>query len=253
MWEVTILSIIAGKFFSKMSTKPHACSFIYVLLSHVRVTNDDKFDWTKIRLWYDGSNVAYITSELVTSCTLDLTYYPFDKQTCDVKIRNEVTTSKGKTPYMLQIEIPNCFRFLNIIIVKIYNTIDGQEYFYSSCVPPKTSRRGQGYWLKPFQCPSLKQLNIYYRPQTKLREGNVLKIVRPQGGQPSHNAMVMHPPPMNGCTPEWMYPRMDAPQGWMHSPPKIRTVNRRAVRILLECILVDSIKSPVDLFVVFSM
>ena len=67
------------------------------LTSHFRVTNNDKFDWTKIRLWHNGSNVAYITSELVTSCNLDLKYYPFDKQTCDVKVRNEVTSSKGKT------------------------------------------------------------------------------------------------------------------------------------------------------------
>ena len=85
----------AGSFFSKNVNIMHVP--LYVLTTHFRVTNNDKFDWTKIRLWYTGSNVAYITSELVTSCRLDLTYYPFDKQTCDVKVRNEVTSSKGKT------------------------------------------------------------------------------------------------------------------------------------------------------------
>ena len=35
--------------------------------------------------------------KLDTSCKLDLKYYPFDKQTCKVKIRNEVSSYKGNT------------------------------------------------------------------------------------------------------------------------------------------------------------
>ena len=65
----------------------------------------------------------------------------------------------------------------------------------------------------------------------KLWEGNVLHVfVCPQGGQPTYNACA----PQVGCTP-----RMDAALlGCMHLPPIRQTVNRQAVRILLECILV---------------
>ena len=57
--------------------------------------NQNKLDWFKVKVWYNGSNEAYVMYQWDTSCTLDLTYYPFDKQTCNVKVRNEVSSFKG--------------------------------------------------------------------------------------------------------------------------------------------------------------
>ena len=72
-------------------------------------------------------------------------------------------------------------------------------------------------------------LNTYYRAQTEFREGNVFtrfcQSFYLQGGLPSHNAT---------GKPD--------PSHTEGRPPPQDTVNRRAVRILLECILVSNMK-----------
>ena len=72
-----------------------ATLFIMFFTIHFSVDNQNKLDWFKVKVWYNGSNEAYVMSQWDTSCTLDLTYYPFDKQACNVKVRNEVSSFKG--------------------------------------------------------------------------------------------------------------------------------------------------------------
>ena len=79
------------------------------------------------------------------------------------------------------------------------------------------------------------QFRDKYRPQTKLREGNVFTPVChsvDKGGLPSHNAMSRQTPAL-GRQPS--LGRLTPRSG---GKPLRHTVNRRAVRILLECILV---------------
>ena len=68
----------------------------------------------------------------------------------------------------------------------------------------------------------LKLMTIYYRPQLLLREGNVFTSVCQE--------FCSHVIPSPRQTPTWA----DTPSLWILRD----TVNKRAVRILLECILV---------------
>ena len=86
----------------------------------------------------------------------------------------------------------------------------------------------------------------YYRPQTKLREGYVFTGVcdSVHRGGSVYPSMHLGPPGWK-TPPEWrtLPPRMESPPR-MEKPPSPQvenpppTVNVRAVRILLECILV---------------
>ena len=78
------------------------------------MSDKHKLDLSKVGLWYNGTNEAYVTSQLSSDCKLDLTSFPFDKQTCDIKVRNEVSSSEGN-----QFEIYS----IQFLIVKYGQTI----------------------------------------------------------------------------------------------------------------------------------
>ena len=68
----------------------------YTATPNCSINDKNSLDWPKAKLQSDGWNTAYIMLQMETSCKLDLTYYPFDEQTCNIAVRNTVTAAKGK-------------------------------------------------------------------------------------------------------------------------------------------------------------
>ena len=79
-------------------------------------------------------------------------------------------------------------------------------------------------------------METYYRPQTKLRKGNVFTSVC-QEFCPQVGVSARHPPGRLGRHPPTLPPGRHAPGQSPH--PKRRRPLQRMVRILLECILVS--------------